>query len=211
MRFKLLKIYFKYKIKTVKMLFYLFQTQVSNIYKFGMTKHNLSIQRLNDYYGLNIPKKIITIYSVVNGFEEEQKFKSFLNEHNVKISFGKAFFEYNNDIDMLLLKYKLNCYGKSETELPQSTDIFIDFLRHLATVNSNSSVKYIYGKNLFNLFVDWCNEHNTVSDCFLTKFGRKIKTYEGVSKKLNRSGVKYCLDFDKITDFLKTKNDKRIM
>ena len=179
------KIYFKYKIKTLKMLFYLFQTQVNNIYKFGMTKQNLSIKRLNDYYGLNIPKKVITVYSVANGFEEEQKFKSFLNDHNVKISFGKEFFEYN---DMLLLKYKLFCCGKNETELPQTsqiTDIFIDFLRHMATTNNNNSVKYIYGQNFFNMFIEWCNDHNIVSNCSLTKFGRKIKTYEGVSKKNN--------------------------
>ena len=187
------------------MLFYLFQTQVDNIYKFGTTKYDLSIQRLKQYCGLNSPKKIITIYSVVNGFDEESSFKSFLQEYGVKIIFGNDFFEYNEDIESLLMNYKVNCNDKDKSDLPdieEPTDVFAEFLKHLTDNNNNVSFKYIYAQNFFDTFLKWCKQENIVSGFTSTKFGRKIKTYDGISKEHKRLGTQYCLNFKKLAEGL---------
>jgi len=50
--------------------FYLFNTQIDNIYKFGMSSQGAS--RLKGYEGLNIPREVYLMISVENGFLEEQ-------------------------------------------------------------------------------------------------------------------------------------------
>ena len=96
------------------MLFYVFETQTKNIYKFGTTKHNLSIKRLQSYNGLNIPKRVITVYTVNNGYHEEKKFKTFLKDLNIDIVCGNEFFEYQHNIDKLVANFK--CDGSFEVE-----------------------------------------------------------------------------------------------
>ena len=86
--------------------FYIFETQVKNHYKYGMTKQSNPYNRINQYSGLNKCSKLITMYSVQNGREEECKFFNFLNIKNIHIFSGKEFFYYENDINYLLNLFK---------------------------------------------------------------------------------------------------------
>ena len=116
------------------MLFYIFETQVSNYYKFGTTTHDLSIKRLKQYRGLNKPSKVITVYTVDDGYQEERRFKSFLYDSNVEIVLGNEFFEYKSNINDLIHKFRSDCIsnfltfytGDLNNEAPtvKMTDLF---------------------------------------------------------------------------------------
>ena len=86
-------------------LFYLFRTQVDNIYKFGMS--SVGEERLRKYCGLNIPKKIFLKRKVVSGFMEEHFFKEFLHLRKIPIVYGNEFFKFDGSIEVLIKDYDM--------------------------------------------------------------------------------------------------------
>ena len=82
--------------------FYLFQTQVDHIYKFGMTSRVLKL-RIKNYSGLNKPKSKILSFTCDNGFVMEDAFKIFLQRNKISINktLGKEFFNFAENIESL--------------------------------------------------------------------------------------------------------------
>ena len=79
--------------------FYLFQTQVDNIYKFGMTSRMLKL-RIKEYTGLNKPKSEILNFVCNNCYVMEDAFKIFLQTNKIRINknLGKEFFTFDTNI-----------------------------------------------------------------------------------------------------------------
>ena len=84
--------------------FYLFRTQVSNIYKFGMSNRSWE-NRKAGYSGLNTPSKLITTYQIKSGSLEEHYFKMFLKSRDIPIIYGEEFFRFDGGIDVLLVDF----------------------------------------------------------------------------------------------------------
>ena len=80
-------------------------------------------------------------------------------------------------------------------------------LNHLIEMGSDEDVlqehKVIPSKTLYIIYMEWLNgngfkkmEYNT------TKFGREIAKYDGISKKRNKSGIVYVIDYDVLKTFM---------
>ena len=191
------------------MLFYVFETHGKNIYKFGMSKKQLSIDRLCQYEGINKPKRIITLYNVSNGFEEEGDFKSFLTTHNIPIIAGREYFKYEGNIVVLISKYRLASEGiklNIQTNLKQETV----FKNVTATLDNDKTKKNEMSQKLqliepsmiLNTLLSQLQEGNTMSNdmtkpmlpqdmkkcsvCCVSRpksdFNRKYKTYKSCNR-----------------------------
>ena len=77
--------------------FYLFETFVPFVYKFGYTTRNIE-QRMRDYVGVGKPKQMIGHFNVATGRGRlmEQFFKEFLRHKNIHIciNFGAEYISY---------------------------------------------------------------------------------------------------------------------
>ena len=121
------------------MIFYVFETHSENIYKFGMSKKQLCIDRLRQYSGINKPKRIITLYNVSNGFEEEDDFKSFLTTNNISIITGREYFKYEGNINVLMAQYRLLGEGiKLNIQTNFNQEIFF---RNVTAVSNDKTKK----------------------------------------------------------------------
>lgn len=80
-------------------------------------------------------------------------------------------------------------------------------LNHLIEMESDDDVlqehKVIPSKTLYLIYTEWLNgngfkkmEYNT------TKFGREIAKYDGISKKRNKSGIVYVIDYEVLKTFM---------
>tara|TARA_R100001369_G_C3316743_1_gene168224 strand:- start:316 stop:2598 length:2283 start_codon:yes stop_codon:yes gene_type:complete len=80
-------------------------------------------------------------------------------------------------------------------------------LNHFIEMESDDDVlqehKVIPSKTLYLIYTEWLNgngfkkmEYNT------TKFGREIAKYDGISKKRNKSGIVYVIDYEVLKTFM---------
>ena len=123
------------------MIFYVFETRAENIYKFGMSNKQLRIDRLRQYDGINKPKRIITLYNVSDGLEEEENFKGFLSLNNVPIVSGREFFKYKGNINVLISKYRLGCEGiKLNIQTNSNHNTFRNVIANLHNDKTNKEI-----------------------------------------------------------------------
>ena len=127
-------------------IFYLFETQVSNGYKFGMTSRTWE-DRKKGYSGFNTPSKVITTYQIDSGSLEEHYFKMFLKIRNIPIVYGDEFFKFEGGIDILLLDFK----NMDRTEQPTFLEYNKEKMKTLTTIN------YYKHKNKTKYKCSMCN------------------------------------------------------
>ena len=86
--------------------FYLFETLIPSIYKFGMTSNPVK-KRLLQYKGTSKPKTVIGYYECEDGFLMESKFKKFLNMKNIRIAlqYGDEYFCFKGGIHILFYEF----------------------------------------------------------------------------------------------------------
>lgn len=82
------------------MHFYIFETQKSNVYVFGMSNQTNIFDRLKKYNGCNKPKRYILIKYTKKNLECD--FKHFLAKKKIPIIYDQEFFEYTDDIEELI-------------------------------------------------------------------------------------------------------------
>ena len=186
------------------MLFYIFETQVPHNYKFGTTKQDIGNDRLKQYTGLNKPKRIITTYTVENGFEEEKKFKAFLEANNINSIVGREYFFYQANIDKLIYKFKdldTNINDQCEGKQQNATDT--------KTQNEYSMIDI---KNMIQHQIDTnkdiCDTHcieilHMLSQYEPQTFINKIKMIETHMKSLLKNG--------KLNEFLKNMKSLKLL
>ena len=87
--------------------FYLFETYVPFVFKYGFTTRNINA-RLSDYIGVAKPKQLIGHFTVPNGRQTEQYFNEFLQTKNIPIvyKFGNEYFSYFNNASDLFNEFR---------------------------------------------------------------------------------------------------------
>ena len=87
--------------------FYLFETFVKNVYKFGYTSKTIQ-QRFYGYSGLAKPKKMIGTLECQDGVVTEAKFRLFLDKYKIKIvtDIGNEYFEFEGGIQILFEHFR---------------------------------------------------------------------------------------------------------
>ena len=101
--------------------FYLFETYVPFVFKYGYTTRTLNA-RLSDYIGVAKPKQLIGHFTVPNGRQTEQYFNEFLQTKNIPIvyKFGNEYFSYFNNASDLFNEFrgmKKNTNDKSTKQM----------------------------------------------------------------------------------------------
>ena len=78
--------------------FYIFETYVSQVFKFGYTKQDLK-SRMKAYTGVSKPKRHILTIDTANGLLMESFFKCFLKSKNIKFDkrFGREYFIFDSN------------------------------------------------------------------------------------------------------------------
>tara|TARA_R110000868_G_scaffold67834_1_gene200921 strand:+ start:43 stop:663 length:621 start_codon:yes stop_codon:yes gene_type:complete len=77
-------------------IFYIFRTQMPNVFKFGRTDKGWKIREYG-YNGPNHPSEVLTIYPCDDPDQEERYFKEYLLENNIPSFCGDEFFVYDVD------------------------------------------------------------------------------------------------------------------
>ena len=84
--------------------FYLFETHVPFIFKYGYTSRNINA-RLSDYIGVAKPKRLIGHFTIASGDgkKTEQMFDDFIKNKNVQSisKFGNEYFAYYDNVNDL--------------------------------------------------------------------------------------------------------------
>lgn len=80
-------------------------------------------------------------------------------------------------------------------------------LNHLIEMESDEDVleehKIISSKTLYIIYTGWLNENGFKKmEYNTTKFGREIAKYDGISKKRNKSGIVYVIDYEVLKTFM---------
>ena len=73
--------------------FYIFETYVPQVYKFGYTTRDLK-QQMKDYVGVSKPKSIVLSFKTTNGTLMEAFFKCYMHSSGLKSDtrFGREYF-----------------------------------------------------------------------------------------------------------------------
>lgn len=148
-------------------LFYLFETYVSNIYKFGYTTKNIK-DRIKSYHGVSKPKRIIGYFNIIDGILFECFWKSFLKRKNIKIDvrFGNEYFEYEGDINILYNEfYNMFKHSKKLDIQKQNTSSSsgkIDLNKIFKNVNRSKKDNLILQKIL-----DEARKHKSEKKCII--------------------------------------------
>ena len=79
--------------------FYVFETLLPFIFKFGMTSKSINA-RLLQYKGVSKPKRLIGHFECQDGFLIESNFKKFLADKNIKCKteYGDEYFYFEGGI-----------------------------------------------------------------------------------------------------------------
>ncbi len=80
-------------------------------------------------------------------------------------------------------------------------------MNHLIEMESDEEVlqehKVIPSKTLYTLYVAWLSENGfRKMEYNTTKFGRELGKYDGISKKRNKSGMVYVIDYEVLKTFM---------
>ena len=150
--------------------FYLFETFMKNVYKFGRTKNEVK-KRFRSYSGISKPKKLVGIYDCPDADIVEAKFKLFLCKYQIEIvtDFGNEYFEFEGGIEILfdhfckllnenfdftinapVLKRKMRMYQTESLSDKQLTDVLVKWF--FETYQETNENKYIPLRDLRNDF-----------------------------------------------------------
>ena len=96
--------------------FYLLETYVPQVFKFGYTKQDLQ-SRMKRYTGVSKPKQIIYSFKTRDGVLMEDFFKCFLKSKNIKPDkrFGREYFVFDNKRISVMNEFK-NMFADNTTK-----------------------------------------------------------------------------------------------
>ena len=98
-------------------IFYIFETSVKNVYKFGSTGKTLK-DTLTGYNGMSKPVKVIGTINCNHEIDIKNEFQKFLSKYSIDIltEYGSEYFKFEGAIDILLLHFKKS-FQKNEKVL----------------------------------------------------------------------------------------------
>ena len=101
--------------------FYLLETYVPQVFKFGYTKQDLE-SRMKGYTGVSKPKQIIYSFKARDGVLMEDFFKCFLKSKNIKPDkrFGREYFVFDSKRINVMNEFK-NMFVKVDTTKKNNT------------------------------------------------------------------------------------------
>lgn len=181
--------------------FYLFETFIKNVYKFGQTNQSLK-QRFYKYSGIAKPKKMIGILECQGGVITEAKFRMFLDKYQIKTvaDFGREYFEFEGGIKILFEHFcKLVNENYDFTELSASSS----FKRRVFLYKTQPMTDQDLTDNIIKWFLK--NYHDT------NKNEKKYTLMRDVYRNFKYSDIYRSLSSKQKSSLIKRNFETRIL
>ena len=205
--------------------FYLFETLIPFIFKFGMTSKSVQ-ERLNQYKGISKPKQLIGYFECKDGFLMESNFKNFLNKKNIKFTpeYGDEYFYFEGGINILFFEFSgcdlklidtTRLQPKQKYDKATSQSIVRTEINEMLGITENTIGWKIIGKDLDNVLAEIMKQDKRYSTLLKVKPAKRktneynrAKGLQILNKYLRACGMNQVIRVKKIVR--RQKNKKRI-